>query len=111
MKFSLLGCLLLFSQCVLAQSTTTPPERGMPWSQRMVATIMANNADSIAYVKEGKDAHWEYEMGVILQAIEQVWYRTADDRYFQYIQKNMDRYVTRSATSEPINWMSTTLIM
>ncbi|GAB2560527.1 hypothetical protein GCM10027085_59380 [Spirosoma aerophilum] len=65
----------------------------MPWSQRMAATIMTNNADSIAYVKEGKDARWEYEMGVILEAIEQVWYRTADDRYFQYIQKNMDRYV------------------
>ncbi|GAB3773896.1 hypothetical protein GCM10028818_15890 [Spirosoma horti] len=94
MKFSLFGWLLLFSQTLLAQSTTTLSERGMPWSQRMVATIMANNADSIAYVKEGKDAHWEYEMGVILQAVEQVWYRTADDRYFQYIQKNMDRYVT-----------------
>ncbi|AUD05757.1 glycoside hydrolase family 88 protein [Spirosoma pollinicola] len=98
MKFSLLGCLLVFSHIVLAQSTTAPPDRNTPWSQRMVATIMANNADSIAYVKEGKDAHWEYEMGVILQAIEQVWYRTADDRYFQYIQKNMDRYVNADGT-------------
>ena len=94
MKLLLLGTLLITSRVLLAQSTAGPPEHGTPWSQRMVNTIMTNNADSIAYVKEGKDAHWEYEMGVILQAIEQVWYRTADDRYFQYIQKNMDRYVT-----------------
>ena len=94
MKFSLFGFLLVFGHSLLAQSTGHKPESGAPWSQRMVATIMTNNADSIAYVKEGKDAHWEYEMGVILQAIEQVWYRTADDRYFQYIQKNMDRYIT-----------------
>ncbi len=94
MKFSLFGYLVVFSHCVLAQSTSHQPEHSIPWSQRMVATIMTNNADSIAYVKEGKDAHWEYEMGVILQAVEQVWYRTADDRYFQYIQKNMDRYIT-----------------
>ena len=77
----------------------------------MAATIMATNPDSIAYVKEGKDAHWEYEMGVILQGIEQVWYRTADDRYFQYIQKNMDRYVNPTAASAPIKWMSSILIL
>ena len=89
-----LGGLLLISQVLLAQSTAQPTAQTLPWSQRMVATIMTTNPDSIAYVKEGKDARWEYEMGVILEAIEQVWYRTADDRYFQYIQKNMDRYVT-----------------
>ncbi|MEZ0541168.1 glycoside hydrolase family 88 protein [Fibrella arboris] len=81
--------LLLICQLTFAQTASK-----LPWSQRMLATIMANNRDSLAYVKEGKDARWEYEMGVILQATEQVWYRTADDRYFQYIQKNMDRYVT-----------------
>jgi len=83
--------LLLVGQFALAQSAMQSKK---PWSQRMLATIMTNNADSLAYVKEGKDARWEYEMGVILQATEQVWYRTADDRYFQYIQKNMDRYVS-----------------
>ena len=94
MKVFFLGSLLIISHIIQAQSVAGKSGREMPWSQRMVNTIMTNNADSIAYVKEGKDAHWEYEMGVILQAIEQVWYRTADDRYFQYIQKNMDRYVT-----------------
>ncbi|ADB37075.1 glycoside hydrolase family 88 protein [Spirosoma linguale] len=93
MKFSLLGSLLLVGYATLAQPTVNKAARDTPWSQRMVATIMANNADSIAYVREGKDARWEYEMGVLLEAVEQVWYRTADDRYFQYIQKNMDRYV------------------
>ncbi|GAB3031378.1 DUF4350 domain-containing protein [Spirosoma pulveris] len=93
MKLSLIGCLLTVSYCTLAQPTASKSGSTIPWSQRMVATIMTNNADSIAYVKEGKDARWEYEMGVLLEAVEQVWYRTADDRYFQYIQKNMDRYV------------------
>jgi unsaturated rhamnogalacturonyl hydrolase len=90
----LVGGLMFLGHLLLAQSSTQPTEKNRPWSQRMVATIMATHADSIAYVKEGKDARWEYEMGLILQAIEQVWYRTADDRYFQYIQKNMDRYIT-----------------
>ncbi|NID11227.1 glycoside hydrolase family 88 protein [Fibrivirga algicola] len=91
-KTHLFISLLLTGQFALAQSATSQSKK--PWSQRMLATIMTNNADSLAYVKEGKDARWEYEMGVILQATEQVWYRTADDRYFKYIQKNMDRYVS-----------------
>jgi unsaturated rhamnogalacturonyl hydrolase len=65
-----------------------------PWSERMTATVLATHPDSIAYVKEKKDARWEYETGLILHAIEQVWYRTADARYFRYIQHNMDRFVT-----------------
>ena len=93
MKFHLFSYLLVFSHTILAQPTTDVPNSKTPWSQRMVASIMTNNADSIAYVKEGKDAHWEYEMGVLLEGVKQVWYRTADDRYFQYIQKNMDRYI------------------
>lgn len=94
MKLRLLSALLIAGHAALAQSAAGQSERNMPWSQRMAATVMTNNADSIAYVKEGKDARWEYEMGVVLQGIEQIWYRTADDRYFQYIQKNMDRYIT-----------------
>nr|WP_240163975.1 DUF4350 domain-containing protein [Spirosoma taeanense] len=59
----------------------------------MAATVMGTHPDSIAYTKEGKDAHWEYEMGVVLRGIEQVWYHTGDARYFDYIKKHMDRYV------------------
>lgn len=88
LKIRLLIAFLFITYLTSAQSATD-----QPWSQRMAATVMATYPDSIAYTKEGKDAHWEYEMGVVLQGIEQVWYRTADDRYIKYIQKNMDRYV------------------
>lgn len=76
-----------------AQSERRPPGREATWSERMAATVMATHPDSIAYTKEAKDARWEYEMGVVLRGIEQVWYRTGDARYFDYIRKNMDRYV------------------
>ncbi|WP_080057378.1 DUF4350 domain-containing protein [Spirosoma aerolatum] len=91
MKFSLFSCLVVVSQAVLAQSGTT-----LPWSERMVTSIMASNPDSISYKRQDGTkgtAHWEYETGVLLEGVKQVWYRTADDRYVNYIQKNMDRYV------------------
>ncbi len=84
MKTLILLSLFALPNGVLAQTT--------PWSQKMTATIMATYPDSMMY-KGGKAAHWDYEMGLVLHAIEQVWHRTGDGRYFNYIQKHMDRYV------------------
>ncbi|MBD2755852.1 glycoside hydrolase family 88 protein [Spirosoma sp. BT704] len=63
----------------------------------MTATIMATYPDSIMY-KGGRVAHWDYEMGLVLHAITQVWYRTGDARYFNYVKKQMDRYVNDDGT-------------
>lgn len=63
------------------------------FSEKMAATMLAQHQDSIAYVKEGKKAHWEYEQGILLKAMERMWEHTGDAQYFQYIQKIMDQYV------------------
>lgn len=62
-------------------------------SEQMAATLLMQHQDSIAYVKEGKTAHWEYEQGILLKAMERMWEHTGDARYFQYIQKIMDQYI------------------
>ncbi|GAB4018533.1 hypothetical protein GCM10028773_18510 [Spirosoma koreense] len=69
--------------------------QSMPWSQKMTATMMTIHPDT---AKSGRMTHWDYEMGLLLHAIEQVWYRTGDDRYFQYIQKNIDRLVNEDGS-------------
>ncbi|WP_420146723.1 glycoside hydrolase family 88 protein [Spirosoma sp.] len=89
MKKFFLVCLCVLPTWVWAQTT--------PWSQKMTATIMATYPDSIMY-KGGRVAHWDYEMGLVLHAITQVWYRTGDARYFNYVKKQMDRYVNDDGT-------------
>ncbi|MBD2704340.1 glycoside hydrolase family 88 protein [Spirosoma sp. BT702] len=93
MKILLLPVMLAFGPITLAQTTVKPT--AMPWSQRMAASIMASNPDSISYRRDGRQlpSHWDYEKGVLLEGIKQVWYRTADDTYFKYIQKNTDMFV------------------
>ena len=39
---------------------------------------------------------WNYEQGVILKAIEQMWYATGDAKYFRHIQKGMDHWIDES---------------
>ncbi|UFH53383.1 glycoside hydrolase family 88 protein [Spirosoma sp. KNUC1025] len=94
MKKLILLSLIVLPCWALAQSA---PRAEQPWSQRMTTTMMATYPDSIMY-KGGRMAHWDYEMGLLLHAIEQVWYRTGDARYFRYIQKSMDHLVNEDGS-------------
>lgn len=53
---------------------------------------MHTHTDSIT-VKPGKPANWDYEQGLFLKALEKVYERTGDAKYFQYIQKNINSFV------------------
>ncbi len=51
--------------------------------------------DTVAYKNEPKSYKWNYEQGLILEAIFQLWKDTREDKYFNYIKKNIDYYVKR----------------
>ncbi len=65
-----------------------------PYSQQMAESFMSRYKDSIA-VKENRPAAWDYEQGLMLKALGRVWYRTGDGKYFDYIVKDIDRYVQK----------------
>lgn len=56
------------------------------YSERVAKTVMTIWKDSVF-------SKWSYDMGVVLKGMEGVWYKTADAKYFNYIQKQMDFYV------------------
>lgn len=68
-----------------------------PWSERMAQSLMSWHKDSIA-VKENRPAAWDYEQGLVLKALEKVWRRTGDGTYFEYIRKDLDRYVQKDGS-------------
>ena len=41
---------------------------------------------------------WNYQWGLVLKGFEQVWRATGDERYFAYIQHNIDRFVRTDGT-------------
>lgn len=55
------------------------------WAQRMSDSVMVRNHDL-----GGK---WSYDYGVIYKGIEQVWFKTSDKKYLDYIKRNMDIFV------------------
>ena len=67
------------------------------WSVQMADSFMQWYPDSIK-VAPNKPARWDYEQGLMLKALEKVWFRTGDPKYFDYIQKDMDLYVKEDGT-------------
>ena len=72
--------------------TTCSLGQELPLSRQMADSFMANHKDSIL-VGKNKATKWDYEQGLMLKAIEKVWYRTGEGKYFEYIRKDIDQYV------------------
>ena len=72
--------------------TTWSFAQELPLSRQMADSFIANHKDSIL-VGKNKVTKWDYEQGLMLKAIEKVWYRTGEGKYFEYIRKDIDQYV------------------
>lgn len=68
-----------------------------PFSQQMADSFMAWYPDSIV-VKPRVKSTWDYEQGLMLKAIEKVWRRTADTKYYDYILADMNRFVAEDGS-------------
>jgi unsaturated rhamnogalacturonyl hydrolase len=73
-------------------SVTFAAGQSVPISEKLADTAMKR-----IWVDErnqpGIPPKWNYEQGVILKAIEQMWYATGDAKYFRHIQKGMDYWI------------------
>ncbi|MCF2444517.1 glycoside hydrolase family 88 protein [Dyadobacter sp. CY345] len=63
----------------------------------MADSFISWNKDSIL-VGEAKRSNWNYEQGLMLKALERVFYRTGEGKYFEYIKKDADRFVKADGT-------------
>src|SRR6476469_7748675 len=69
----------------------------VPYSQRMADAFISWHPDSIV-IGTRKTARWDYEQGLMLKALERVWQRTGDPKYFTYIQKDLDQFVRKDGS-------------
>ena len=62
-------------------------------AERLAATAMTRWQNSWE-TDPARSERWSYEQGVLLKGIENVWLNTADGKYFSFIQRSIDRFVT-----------------
>ncbi|WP_207535800.1 glycoside hydrolase family 88 protein [Desertivirga arenae] len=81
--------------CLFSFQVATSSAQTKPLSERMAAQVMDIWADSLW---TGRPFKWTYDQGVILEGIADVWYKTGDTKYFNYIKKSMDHFVQADGT-------------
>ncbi|MBF9221807.1 glycoside hydrolase family 88/105 protein [Hymenobacter ruricola] len=91
----LLGGLLLLTASHSLCAQTAPV--ATPMSQRMADAFISWHPDSIV-IGKNKTARWDYEQGLMMRALERVWQRTGDAKYFAYIQKDLDQFVQKDGS-------------
>jgi unsaturated rhamnogalacturonyl hydrolase len=84
---------VFFTAIVLLYAPALKAQNKLPYSQQMAKTVMTIWKDTLF-----TGDRWTYDQGVILKGIEGIWQQTGDKKYFDYIQKCMDRYVTADGT-------------
>ncbi len=98
--FTALTLMFLITQTSFGQYTK--------WAEKMAETIMKTYPDSMVVmrytsivepgetIKEDKKrpAKWNYEMGTVFMGFERLWRTTGDFRYYLYMKKILDRFIT-----------------
>ncbi|MGA3287305.1 MAG: glycoside hydrolase family 88 protein [Bacteroidota bacterium] len=90
MKHWIVGAFVLFCSCSSIQQLNSQENR---FSQKIVDSFIRAHPDTIRYAGVPYSAWWDYERGVVLQGVYQVYLATENKTYLDYIKKQMDLYV------------------
>jgi unsaturated rhamnogalacturonyl hydrolase len=78
---------------VLAESTISDAlGQELPLSERAANAAIERWPDG-RFVPAGQKWVWNYELGTLLEGIDDVWLNTTDSRYFNYIKSSVDQFV------------------
>jgi unsaturated rhamnogalacturonyl hydrolase len=81
----------LFATCSSSEVTMKDENEITP--KILVDNFISLHPDTVAYKTEAKSYKWNYEQGLILESIYRLWANTKEEKYFNYIKKNIDYYV------------------
>ena len=89
--FCFIACFFLLA--APATANLHAQENELPMSQRAANAAIARWPDG-RFAPPGARWAWNYELGTLLQGMDDVWIDTVDPRYFNYIKSSVDALVT-----------------
>ncbi|MDP3582590.1 MAG: glycoside hydrolase family 88 protein, partial [Ignavibacteria bacterium] len=63
------------------------------WSTKIAQSFMERAPHFIVYDQNPTKQKWNYEQGLMLNAMRQMYYHTKDKKYFEYVKNNLDQNV------------------
>ncbi len=69
-----------------AEHAAVPAEASKGWARRTCDWLIERHPDGLGET-------WEYDNGLLLHGCEELWRKTGDARYFDYLKKSLDRLI------------------
>jgi unsaturated rhamnogalacturonyl hydrolase len=72
---------------------TVKVSENAPWSTRIAESFMLRHPGAVTYDSGSPDQKWNYEQGLMLVALHRMSLHTGEQKYFDFVRKNLDQYV------------------
>ena len=91
----LAGAFLLLSAAICnAETSTVSVSDSLPWSQRIADSFILRHPGAVTYDSASPSRKWNYEQGLMLEALRQMSTHSGDQRYVEFVRLNLEQYVT-----------------
>jgi unsaturated rhamnogalacturonyl hydrolase len=95
---------LLFAFFIVASAEACGGRNAVPdtipstvsWARRIADSFVLRHPGAVTYDSSSPGQKWNYEQGLMLVALEQMASYTGDEKYFDFVRKNLDQYVTEN---------------
>jgi unsaturated rhamnogalacturonyl hydrolase len=98
MRFRFIISAIFFYLGVLLASDSTDVSQRVSWSKRIAESFLTRHPNAVTYDTGFTSTKWTYEQGLMLTALLEYWKLSGDERYFEFVQKNLEQYVDSSGT-------------
>lgn len=96
-RLSILLLVVLIAAAVLSCGGGAALQGGMPetrsWAKRIADSFLVRHPGGVTYDTGFTNRKWNYEQGVMLEALHQMWLFSGDRKYYDFIRQNIDQYV------------------
>jgi unsaturated rhamnogalacturonyl hydrolase len=89
--FYILSLLFLFELSGAQDSIQN--RKDIIWSKRIADSFLDRHPDAVTYDSGAPSQKWNYEQGLMLHALNEMWKHSGEKKYFEFIQKNLDLYI------------------
>ena len=91
------GCKTTSHASANATSSQNQISKNLKWSERMALTLMKKHERSYM-IDDSKEAKWDYVHGLVLKSFEELYKKTNEIKYYNYIKDYVDTLVKADGT-------------
>lgn len=73
-------------------------DKNLPMFVRLADSFLLRHPGAVTYDSIFTETKWNYEQGLILEALYQVYLYTGEEKYFQFIKENLNQYIEEDGT-------------